>query len=173
MNTNNLNSNLKQFALTNGFDVDTLNNLLSGKTKGNRKGTKAYNLKKFLLANNLFIDTNTKDDIDIDVSCIKDTLLRDFWIIKLKLKINSTTTLKDLAQYVHKKLPGILDVYFDRTVKDYIDNTSYFKSKNIISQDIQQFCHGSTDGSRKGTKAYYIKQKFIADGIMPKITIKK
>ena len=43
----NLGINLSTFCNQNGFDLNTLNNLLSGKTKGDREGTNAYKIKNF------------------------------------------------------------------------------------------------------------------------------
>lgn len=168
----NLNLTLKEFAQSNGFDLDTLNNLLSGKTKGNRKGTQAYKLKQFLITNGLYVDTVAQDELNVDTSNIKDVLLKNFFALKFNKKLSKNQTLKDIIKYTHKKVPAILDLYFETTIQDYIKDP-YFTDKNINSQDFSQFCFGTSDGSKEGSKAYYIKQKLLKDGVLPFISIKK
>jgi len=170
--TNNLGLNLKEFAETNGFDLDTLNNLLSGKTKGDRKNTQAYKLKKFLITNGLYKEEVTVNQLDVDTSKIKNILLKNFYILKFNKKINQNDSLKEIIKYTHKKVPAILDLYFDTKVQEYIKD-KYFLEKNINGKDFSQFCFGSSDGSKEGSKAYFIKQKLLNDGILPSISIKK
>jgi len=164
----NLGISLKEFAISNGFDLDTLNNLLSGKTKGDRKGTKAYKVKQFLISNNLFIEDKQKEKLEIDVSNIKNSLLKNFFLSCFDKKNMDDTKLKELTKYIHKKVPAILDLYFDSTVENYIKDI-YFTKKNINNKDFSQFCFGTTSGSKKGSKAYYIRKKLIEDGVVPTI----
>lgn len=170
--TKNLGLNLKEFAQDNGFDLDTLNNFLSGKTKGDRKGTKAYNIKQFLITNGLYKEEFNQDELEVDASNVKNILLKNFFILKFNKKLKKDETLKDIIKYTHKKVPAILDLYFDTMVKDYVKD-SYFIEKKINSKDFSQFCFGTSDGSQKGSKAYFIKQKLLEDGILPHISIKK
>jgi len=170
--TNDLGMSLKQFAVSNGFALDTLNNLLLGRTKGDRKGSKAYILKQFLISNGLYKDDIDIDELDIDTSKIKNILLKNFFMLKFNKKSNQNETLKEIIKYTHKKVPAILDLYFDTTIQDYIKDT-YFTEKNINGKDFSQFCFGTSDGSKEGSKAYYIKQKLLDDGILPLITIKQ
>lgn len=161
--------NLKEFCERNGFDLDTLNNLLSGKTKGDRIGTNAYLLKNFLIENGLFFEENEKEYIKINTDNISNPLLKNFFIVTFNKKISTIKTIKELTKYTHKKIPAILDLYFDTTVQDYVKDI-YFIEKNINAKDFSQFCFGTSDGSQKGSKAYFIKQKLIKDGVLPKIT---
>jgi hypothetical protein len=160
---------LKTFCIENGFDLDTLNNLLSGKTKGDREGTNAYNIKKFLIENGLFTEENEKENIEINTENIKNPLLKNFFIVSFNKKLSTIKTIKDLIKFTHKKVPAILDLYFDTTVQDYVKD-NYFTEKNINAKDFSQFCFGTSDGSTKGSKAYYIKQKLIQDGVLPIIS---
>jgi hypothetical protein len=169
---NDLGMNIKQFAETNGFDLDTINNLLLGRTLGNRKGTKAYNLKQFLISSGLYKEEIKKDELEIDTDNIKNLLLRNFFVLIFNKKINNNETFKEIVKYTHKKIPAILDLYFDTKVRDYIKD-SYFSEKEITYKDFSQFCFGTSDGSKEGSKAYYVKQKLLEDGILPLITIKK
>lgn len=162
----NLGINLKEFAISNGFDLDTLNNLLSGKTKGDRKGTQAYQIKQFLISNGLFAEDDQKEKLTIDVSNIKDPLLKNFFLLQFNKKNAENITLKDLTKYIHKKVPAILDLYFDSTVQDYIKDI-YFIDKNINNKDFSQFCFGTSSGSKKGSKAYFIRKKLVDDGVIP------
>jgi len=164
----NLGINLKTFCIQNGFDLDTLNNLLSGKTKGNREGTNAYKIKQFLIEHGLFTQENEKETVQIDTDNIKNPLLKNFFIVTFHKKF-STKTMKEFIKFTHKKVPAILDLYFDTTVQDYIKD-KYFIEKNINAKDFSQFCFGTSDGSTKGSKAYFIKQKLIENGILPIIS---
>ncbi|WP_148624544.1 hypothetical protein [Aliarcobacter cryaerophilus] len=165
----NLGINLSTFCNQNGFDLNTLNNLLSGKTKGDREGTNAYKIKNFLIENGLFIEENKDEDIQINTDNIKNPLLKNFFTFNLNKKLSSIKTAKELIKLTHKKVPAILDLYFDITVQDYIKD-NYFTEKNINAKDFSQFCFGTSDGSTKGSKAYFIKQKLIIDGILPIIS---
>lgn len=160
--------NLKTFCTKNGFDLDTLNNLLAGKTKGDREGTNAYKIKHFLIENGLFNEESEKEEIKLDTKNIKNPLLKNFFVVAFNKKISTIKTIKELIKYTHKKVPAILDLYFDTTVQDYVKD-SYFIEKNINSKDFSQFCFGTSDGSMKGSKAYFIKQKLIEDGVLPLI----
>lgn len=164
----NLGINLKTFCIQNGFDLDTLNNLLSGKTKGDREGTNAYKIKQFLIEHGLFTQENEKETVQIDTDNIKNPLLKNFFIVTFNKKF-STKTMKEFIKFTHKKVPAILDLFFDTTVQDYIKDT-YFIEKNINAKDFSQFCFGTSDGSTKGSKAYFIKQKLIENGILPIIS---
>ena len=163
----NLGINLKTFCTENGFDLDTFNNFLLGKTKGDREGTNAYNIKQFLIENGLY--TEKHENIKIDTENIKNTLLNNFFTVTFNKKISSVKTAKELIKFTHKKVPAILDLYFDTTVQDYVKDI-YFTEKNINAKDFSQFCFGTSDGSTKGSKAYYIKQKLIQDGVLPIIS---
>lgn len=165
----NLGINLRTFCTQNGFDLDTLNNLLSGKTKGEREGTNAYKIKNFLIENGLFIENNKEENIKINTENIKNPLLKNFFTVTLNKKLSNIKTVKELTKLTHKKVPAILDLYFDITVQDYIQDI-YFTEKNINAKDFSQFCFGTSDGSTKGSKAYFIKQKLILDGILPIIS---
>lgn len=165
----NLGINLKTFCIENGFELDTLNNLLSGKTKGDRQGTNAYSIKQFLIENGLHTEENESENIKIDTENIKNTLLKNFYIVIFNKKISTIKNIKELIKFTHKKVPAILDLYFDTTVQDYVKDT-YFIEKNINDRDFSQFCFGTSDGSTKGSKAYFIKQKLIQDGVLPIIT---
>lgn len=165
----NLGINLRTFCTQNGFDLDTLNNLLSGKTKGEREGTNAYKIKNFLIENGLFIENNKEENIRINTENIKNPLLKNFFTVTLNKKLSNIKTVKELTKLTHKKVPAILDLYFDITVQDYIQDI-YFAEKNINAKDFSQFCFGTSDGSTKGSKAYFIKQKLILDGILPIIS---
>lgn len=169
--TKHLGLNLKQFAQDNGFDLDTLNNFLSGKTKGDRKGTQAYYIKQFLITNGLYKEEFTAEELDINTANIKNILLKNFFALKFNKRLKKNETLKDIIKYSHKKVPAILDLYFDMTVEEYLKD-SYFIDKNINRRDFSQFCFGTSDGSKKGSKAYYIKQKLLKDGVLPHISIK-
>ncbi|MDZ7818256.1 MAG: hypothetical protein U5K55_06410 [Aliarcobacter sp.] len=94
---------LKTFCIENGFDLDTLNNLLSGKTKGDREGTNAYNIKKFLIENGLFTEENEKENIEINTENIKNPLLKNFFIVSFNKKLSTIKTIKDLIKFTHKK----------------------------------------------------------------------
>ena len=157
---------LKTFCIENGFDLNTLNNLLSGKTKGDREGTNAYKIKQFLIENGLY--TEEKEEIKFNTENIKNPLLKNFFIITFNKKITTIKTVKELIKYTHKKVPAILDLYFDITVQEYVKD-NYFIEKNINDRDFGQFCFGTSDGSQKGSKAYFIKQKLIQDGVLPLI----
>lgn len=159
--------NLKTFCNENGFDFDTLNNLLAGKTKGDREGTNAYKIKQFLIENGLY--TEEKEEIKFDTENIKNPLLKNFFIITFNKKLTTIKTVKELIKYTHKKVPAILDLYFDITVQEYVKD-NYFIEKNINDRDFGQFCFGTSDGSTKGSKAYFIKQKLIQDGVLPIIS---
>ena len=165
----NLGINLKTFCEQNGFDLDTLNNLLTGKTKGEREGTNAYKIKQFLIENGLFSEENEKENIQINTDNIKNPLLKNFFIVTFNKKISTIKTIKELTKFTHKKVPAILDLYFDTTVQDYVKDI-YFIEKSINAKDFSQFCFGTSDGSTKGSKAYYIKQKLIQDGVLPIIS---
>jgi hypothetical protein len=165
----NLGINLKTFCEQNGFDLDTLNNLLTGKTKGEREGTNAYKIKQFLIENGLFSEENEKENIQINTDNIKNPLLKNFFIVTFNKKISTIKTIKELTKFTHKKVPAILDLYFDTTVQDYVKDI-YFIEKSINAKDFSQFCFGTSDGSTKGSKAYYIKQKLILDGVLPIIS---
>lgn len=165
----NLSINLKTFCEQNGFDLDTLNNLLTGKTKGEREGTNAYKIKQFLIENGLFSEENEKENIQINTDNIKNPLLKNFFIVTFNKKISTIKTIKELTKFTHKKVPAILDLYFDTTVQDYVKDI-YFIEKSINAKDFSQFCFGTSDGSTKGSKAYYIKQKLILDGVLPIIS---
>lgn len=165
----NLGINLKTFCEQNGFDLDTLNNLLTGKTKGEREGTNAYKIKQFLIENGLFSEENEKENIQINTDNIKNPLLKNFFIVTFNKKISTIKTIKELTKFTHKKVPAILDLYFDTTVQDYVKDI-YFIEKSINAKDFSQFCFGTSDGSTKGSKAYYIKQKLILDGVVPIIS---
>jgi hypothetical protein len=165
---NNLGINLKAFCDQYGFDLDTLNNLLLGKTKGDREGTNAYKIKHFLIENGLYKEEE-KEEIKINADNIQNPLLRNFFLVTFNKKITIIKTHKELIKYLHKKIPAILDLYFDTTVKDYVNN-SYFEQKAINIKDFNQFCFGTSDGSKKDSKAYFIKQKLIKDGVIPIIT---
>ncbi|MFA7084701.1 MAG: hypothetical protein WC141_09220 [Arcobacteraceae bacterium] len=167
----NLGINIKEFAISNGFDLDTLNNLLFGRTKGNREGTQAYEIKQFLILHGLYVEENEKEEIKIDTKKMKNPLLENFFLLKLNTKLSENLTYKDIVKYTHKKVPAILELYFDTTVQDYTKDL-YFLDKKINDKDFSQFCFGTSDGSRIGSKAYYIKQKLIKDGIIPSITLK-
>ena len=170
--TQDLGKKIKKFVESNGFDLDTFNNLISKKVKGNKSGTQAYELKQFLISNGLYQEDELLE-LDIDTSNIKDTTLKNFFILKFsRRKLNQNETIKDVIKYTHKKVPAILDLYFNKTTKEYIRD-SYFEEKNITSKDFSQFCFGTSDGSNVGSKAYHIKQKLLQDGILPHITIKK
>ncbi|MBL3518856.1 hypothetical protein H0A43_00010 [Arcobacter lanthieri] len=162
----NLGINLSTFCNQNGFDLNTLNNLLAGKTKGDREGTNAHKIKKFLIENGLFIEENKNESIKINTDNIKNPLLKNFFTFTLNSKLSTIETSKELMKSTHKKVPAILDLYFDMTVQDYIKD-SYFKERNINDKDFSQFCFGTSDGSKIGSKAYFIKQKLIEDGILP------
>jgi hypothetical protein len=161
--------NLKTFCIENGFDLDTLNNLLSGKTKGDREGTNAYKIKQFLIENGLFTETHEKEEIKLDTKNIKNPLLENFFLVSFNKKISTIKTIKEFIKFTHKKVPAILDLYFDTTVQDYVKDV-YFTEKNINAKDFSQFCFGTSDGSTKGSKAYFIKQKLIQDGVLPIIS---
>lgn len=161
--------NLKTFCTQNGFDLDTLNNLLSGKTKGDREGTNAYKIKQFLIENRLFTETHEKEEIKLDTKNIKNPLLENFFLVSFNKKISTIKTIKEFIKFTHKKVPAILDLYFDTTVQDYVKDI-YFTEKNINAKDFSQFCFGTSDGSTKGSKAYFIKQKLIQDGVLPIIS---
>lgn len=165
----NLGINLKTFCEQNGFDLDTLNNLLAGKTKGDREGTNAYKIKQFLIENGLLSEEIEKENIQINTDNIKNPLLKNFFIVTFNKKISTIKTIKDLTKFTHKKVPAILDLYFDTTVQDYVKDI-YFIEKSINAKDFSQFCFGTSDGSTKGSKAYYIKQKLIQDGVLPIIS---
>ena len=160
--------NLKSFCVKNGFDLDTLNNLLSGKTKGDREGTNAFKIKQLLIENGLYFEEELKENIKIDTTNIKESLLKNFYTITFEKNISNMKNIKEFTKYLHKKVPAILDLYFDTTVQDYVKDI-YFIEKNINSRDFSQFCFGTSDGSTKGSKAYYIKQKLIEDGVLPLI----
>ncbi|MFX4280612.1 hypothetical protein ACOL27_10720, partial [Aliarcobacter butzleri] len=84
----NLGINLKTFCIQNGFDLDTLNNLLSGKTKGDREGTNAYKIKQFLIEHGLFTQENEKETVQIDTDNIKNPLLKNFFIVTFNKKFS-------------------------------------------------------------------------------------
>jgi hypothetical protein len=165
----NLGINLKTFCIENGFDLDTLNNLLSGKTKGDREGTNAYKIKQFLIENGLLNEIHEKEEIKLDTNNIKNPLLENFFIVTFNKKISTIKTIKEFIKITHKKVPAILDLFFDTTVQDYVKD-NFFIEKNINAKDFSQFCFGTSDGSTKGSKAYFIKQKLIQDGVLPIIS---
>jgi hypothetical protein len=165
----NLGINLKTFCIENGFDLDTLNNLLSGKTKGDREGTNAYKIKQFLIENGLLNEIHEKEEIKLDTKNIKNPLLENFFIVTFNKKISTIKTIKEFIKITHKKVPAILDLFFDTTVQDYVKD-NFFIEKNINAKDFSQFCFGTSDGSTKGSKAYFIKQKLIQDGVLPIIS---
>jgi hypothetical protein len=164
-----LDINLKTFCIENGFDLDTLNNLLSGKTKGDREGTNAYKIKQFLIENGLLNEIHEKEEIKLDTNNIKNPLLENFFIVTFNKKISTIKTIKEFIKITHKKVPAILDLFFDTTVQDYVKD-NFFIEKNINAKDFSQFCFGTSDGSTKGSKAYFIKQKLIQDGVLPIIS---
>ncbi len=164
--TNTYNMSLKDFAKENGIDEEALKNLLLGRTTGSRKGSKAEKVKKVLLSKGL-LQINTKSSIKVNFENVKETL-KYYFISELNIYdiINNGTVFTELDKIIRKKVPSILDLYFNKNVTDYVENI-YFKDKSISRADFNQYTNGVGTGEKESSKAYYIKQKLIEDGIMP------
>ena len=165
---NELNMSIREFAQKNNFDFNTVNNFLNEKTSGAIKNSKAYKFKQFLIKNGFLIEK--KKNIEIDIDNIKISTLKNYYLYKYYELIDKKYLPEKILEYFKSKIPSILDLYFDKSVKDYI-NDEYFKQRYITQINFHHYCLSISTGDKKNSKAFFIKKKLIQDGIFPKFNI--
>lgn len=159
---------LSEFAEQNDIDFDTLNNFLSGKTKGSREGTKAHKVKNLLIEKGLQKEEPVVlKKINIDYSKIKYPFVKAYYEFEIDRLQKIEHNEDEIDGTLRKKLPLVLKLFFNIDVKDYILQNKLLKSKKITATDFGIYVHGGSNGNRPGTKASYIKKALHDEGIIP------
>jgi hypothetical protein len=133
---------IKEYCEINNIDYNALNNIAkSGKVNGNSK-SKQYKTIEALVN----IGAVPKEYLD---------------------KIKESNSKREQELKNRKKIVSRIKIKFKMKLVEYFKkNKDYFDRNEIKIEDINNFITGKTTGTRKGSKAYFIRELFSKDELL-------